>query len=199
MAKTSASGTLTRKESIRQAAARLFRAKGYAATGMRDLAGEVGVEAASLYNHIESKSELLREICFRIAGEFTRQLDQVERDPSLDSLGRLERVVRFHVRMWVERPDEVLVATNENIHLEGDWQESFQKERRVYVRRLEAVISEGIREGLVRPVEPYAAVLTLMNSVRGIEFWHRTDKNVPAERLEEDMVELLIEGLRDKI
>jgi AcrR family transcriptional regulator len=196
MAKISGPGTVTRKETIRLAAARLFRAKGYAATGMRDLAGEVGVEAASLYNHIQSKSELLREICFRIAGEFTRQLDDVERDGSMDSLQRLEKVVRFHVRMWVDRLDEVLVATNENIHLDGEWQEAFQKERRVYVRRLEAVISEGIREGSVRAVEPYVAVLTLMNSVRGIEFWHRTNKNVSAGKLEEDMVELLIAGLR---
>jgi AcrR family transcriptional regulator len=163
---------------------------------MRDLAGEVGVEAASLYNHIQSKSELLQEICFRIAGEFTRQLDDVERDGAMDSLQRLEEVVRFHVRMWVDRLDEVLVATNENIHLDGEWQEAFQKERRVYVRRLEAVISEGIREGSVRAVEPYVAVLTLMNSVRGIEFWHRTNKNVSAGKLEEDMVELLIAGLR---
>jgi AcrR family transcriptional regulator len=196
MAKISGPGTVTRKETIRLAAAKLFRAKGYAATGMRDLAGEVGVEAASLYNHIQSKSELLREICFRIAGEFTRQLDDVERDGSMDSLQRLEKVVRFHVRMWVDRLDEVLVATNENIHLDGEWQEAFQKERRVYVRRLEAVISEGIREGSVRAVEPYVAVLTLMNSVRGIEFWHRTNKNVSAGKLEEDMVELLIAGLR---
>ena len=196
MAKISGPGTVTRKETIRLAAARLFRAKGYAATGMRDLAGEVGVEAASLYNHIQSKSELLREICFRIAGEFTRQLEDVERDGAMDSLQRLEKVVRFHVRMWVDRLDEVLVATNENIHLDGEWQEAFQKERRVYVRRLEAVISEGIREGSVRAVEPYVAVLTLMNSVRGIEFWHRTNKNVTAGKLEEDMVELLIAGLR---
>jgi AcrR family transcriptional regulator len=196
MAKISGPGTVTRKETIRLAAAKLFRAKGYAATGMRDLAGEVGVEAASLYNHIQSKSELLREICFRIAGEFTRQLEDVERDGAMDSLQRLEKVVRFHVRMWVDRLDEVLVATNENIHLDGEWQEAFQKERRVYVRRLEAVISEGIREGSVRAVEPYVAVLTLMNSVRGIEFWHRTNKNVSAGKLEEDMVELLIAGLR---
>ena len=199
MAKISGPGTVTRKETIRLAAARLFRAKGYAATGMRDLAGEVGVEAASLYNHIQSKSELLREICFRIAGEFTGQLDELEKDGDLDSLQRLERVVRFHIRMWVERPDEVLVATNENIHLEGSQQEIFQKERRVYVRRLEAVIEEGINQGLIEPIEPYVAVLTLMNSVRGIEFWHRTGKNVSADRLEEDMVELIISGIRRKI
>ena len=198
MAKISASGTGTRKETIRQAAARLFKEKGYSATGMRDLAVEVGVEAASLYNHIQSKSELLREICFRIAGEFTRQLEEVERNQRMDSLQRLEEVLRFHIRMWVGRLDEVLVATNENIHLEDEWQEDFQRERRNYVRRLESVIAEGVESGLIAPIEPYAGVLTIMNSVRGIEFWHRTGKKVSAQRLEEDMVRLLIGGFRSR-
>ena len=67
-----------RKEMITLAAARLFREKGFPSTGMRDLAGDVGVEAASLYNHIRSKAELLQEICFRVANEFNAQLLEVE-------------------------------------------------------------------------------------------------------------------------
>ena len=37
---------------------------------MRDLAEHVGVEAASLYNHISSKAEILQEICFKTANNF---------------------------------------------------------------------------------------------------------------------------------
>ena len=106
-----------RKEVIILAAARLFREKGFNATGMRDVAGEVGVEAASLYNHIRSKAELLQHICFRIAEEFTSQLNEVEKLHELDSIQKLDSIIRFHVRMWVEKPDEVLVANNESKYL----------------------------------------------------------------------------------
>lgn len=44
------------------AATVLFAAKGYSAVSMRDIAEEVGIQAASLYNHFPSKEELWREV-----------------------------------------------------------------------------------------------------------------------------------------
>lgn len=195
MARISSTKERSRKAVIRIAAARLFRKKGYNATGMRDLAGEVGVEAASLYNHIQSKADLLREICFRIVEDFTSQLNQVESDGSLDSLQKLESVIRFHIRMWIERLDEVLVANNESKHLEEPHLDAFLQERRIYVRRLEEIIEAGIEQGQLKDTSPYVVVLTLMSAVRGIEFWHRTKKNIRAQELENDMTGLLIQGI----
>jgi AcrR family transcriptional regulator len=186
----------SRKDVITLAAARLFREKGFSATGMRDLAVEVGVEAASLYNHISSKSELLQEICFRIANTFTTHLNDVELNDKLDSLQKIEEVIRFHIRMWVERIDEVLVTNNESKYLEEPYLTTFLNERRIYVRRLETIIETGIKKGLIRKIQAYAVVLTLMSAVRGIEFWHRTKKNISAEELEASMVTNLIGGLQ---
>jgi AcrR family transcriptional regulator len=185
-----------RKEVIILAAARLFREKGFNATGMRDVAGEVGVEAASLYNHIRSKAELLQHICFRIAEEFTSQLNEVEKLHELDSIQKLDSIIRFHVRMWVEKPDEVLVANNESKYLKDPYYDSFLNERKIYVRRLETIIEEGMQKGIIRKIEPYVVVLTVMSAVRGIEFWHRTKKNISAIQLENDMVMMLVDGLR---
>ena len=48
-----------RKEEIQTAAAKLFGEKGFAASSVRDIANAVGLGAASLYNHMGSKDELL--------------------------------------------------------------------------------------------------------------------------------------------
>jgi AcrR family transcriptional regulator len=186
----------TRKEVITLAAARLFREKGFPSTGMRDLAGDVGVEAASLYNHIRSKSELLQEICFRVANDFTAQLLEMEADHTLNCLQKLESIVRFHISMWINRLDEVMVTNNESKYLEEPYHSTFLNERRVYVRRLEQIIEEGIRKGQIRKVQPYAVVLTLLSAVRGIEYWHRTKKNISADELEESMIVHMVNGLK---
>jgi AcrR family transcriptional regulator len=186
----------SRKETITLAAARLFREKGFSATGMRDLAGAVGVEAASLYNHISSKAELLQDICFRIANAFTTQLDELEGNTGIPEIDKIESVIRFHIRMWVERLDEVLVTNNESRHLPEPYLSTFLNERRIYVRQLEMIIEQGIRKGQIRKIEPYAVVLTLLSAVRGIEFWHRTKKNITARQLEDSMVANLINGLK---
>ena len=70
MARIQTEKDVSRKEVILKASAKLFREKGYKAASMRDLAVKVGVEAASLYNHIRSKAELLHDICFNVANVF---------------------------------------------------------------------------------------------------------------------------------
>ncbi len=195
MARIRSKKNSTRKELITLAAAKLFREKGFSATGMRDLAGDIGVEAASLYNHISSKAELLQEICFRIANTFTTQLNEVEFDEKMTSLEKIEQVVRFHIRMWVDRIDEVLVTNNESKFLDEPYHTTFLNERRIYVRRLEMIIEEGIRKKQIRKIQPYAVVLILLSAVRGIEFWHRTKKNISADELEDSMVTNIISGL----
>ena len=71
----------SRKDVIVRKAATLFREKGYKAASMRDLAEAVGVEAASLYNHIKSKSELLHELVFNVANRFVLKIDEIESEP----------------------------------------------------------------------------------------------------------------------
>ncbi|HVW40376.1 MAG TPA: TetR/AcrR family transcriptional regulator C-terminal domain-containing protein [Amycolatopsis sp.] len=57
--------TLTR-DKVLDAALRLADSDGLAGLSMRKLAGELGVEAMSLYNHVENKRDLLNGIAARV-------------------------------------------------------------------------------------------------------------------------------------
>lgn len=50
------------RERILRAAVRLFAKKGYANVSMREIAAEVGIKAASIYNHYTGKEALLEAI-----------------------------------------------------------------------------------------------------------------------------------------
>ena len=173
----------------------MFREKGFAAASMRDLAEAVGIEAASLYNHIQSKSEILQEIIFRTANDCNVQMESLEKD-STSNLKKIESLIRFHVQMMLNRFDDYCVMINDWIHLSEPYLTNFTTQRRNYVQRIELIIHEGVRNKEMQSVMPYVAMLSILSSVRGLEFWHRSNKKIPPSELEENMVSFLIHGLK---
>ncbi len=194
MAKIKPGKNGSKKEVIIQKASALFRVKGYSASSMRELAELVGVEAPSLYNHIGSKSELLHAICFTVAGEFTAHLERTE-NSSESKVSMIEKIIRFHIKMMLERFDGVFVANHEWKHLKEPGLGNFLNQRRSYEKRLVALVKAGIRLKEFKGANPYVTVLTLLSAVRGLEFWLRHKKNFSAQVLENDMVDHLLKGM----
>lgn len=194
MAKIKATLNGTRKDAIIQSAAALFRRKGFKASSMRELAEEIGVEAPSLYNHIGSKGELLQHICFKIAADFTQNLQLVE-DPGHSVIQKIEQLIRFHIRIMLQEYDEVFVANHEWKHLEEPFLSEFLNQRKLYEKRMTELIKDGISKKELKDIHPHVAVLTILSAVRGIEFWQRHKKEITAKELEENMVDHLLNGL----
>lgn len=185
----------SKKDLIVLRASAMFREKGFPATSMRDLAESVGIEAASLYNHIQSKSEILQEIIFKVANDCNVHLEKIDNSSSTSS-AKIESLIRFHVQMMLTRFDDYTVMINEWIHLAEPYLTNFTTQRRSYVQKMEAIIAEGIRTREMKNVLPYVAMLTILSSVRGLEFWHRSGKKLDAQTLEDNMVTHLVSGLK---
>ena len=195
MAKIKSNKSNTRKDVIISKAARLFREKGYSATSMRDLAEHVGVEAASLYNHIKSKAEILQEICFKTANQFMNHITELELSDQ-KSITKVESILRFHINQMVNHYEEVYVMDREWKHLTDPYLSNMQSQRRSYRQRIAAIIEEGIRKGEIKDIDAPTAVLIMLHAVSGIESWHRSVKRIGSEMLEDNMVMILVEGLK---
>jgi AcrR family transcriptional regulator len=195
MSKVGINKNSSKKEIIIEQASKLFGEKGFGSASMRDLAEQVGVEAASLYNHIRSKSDILQAICFRVANEFISHLEKVERGNE-SSLQKLETIIRFHIRMMLDQYEYVYISDHEWRHLPEPYLSNFLNQRRSYRKRLGDLIDSGIARMEIRPIDAYVAVLTLLSAISGIESWQRSRKSTSAEVLEENMVRYLIDGLK---
>ncbi len=102
---------------ILDTAARLFRDEGYAAVSLRDIAGECGMKAGSLYYHFASKDEIVAEV-LRIGVE--RTFEHVRRavmelPPDADPELLLRAAVRAHLRAMLELHD----YTSANVRIFG--------------------------------------------------------------------------------
>ncbi|RYF93816.1 MAG: TetR/AcrR family transcriptional regulator [Chitinophagaceae bacterium] len=198
MSKIKSNKNGTRKDVIIAKAARLFREKGYSASSMRDLAEEVGVEAASLYNHISSKSEILQEICFKVANKFMSHIDAID-NSDLDSIMKIEAILRLHVQHMLHHYEEVYVSDREWKHLVDPYLSNYQSQRRTYRQRIAQIIEEGIRKGEIKDIDAPTAVLIMLHAVSGIESWHRSKKKISGEQLESNMLMILIDGLKKNV
>jgi TetR/AcrR family transcriptional regulator, cholesterol catabolism regulator len=184
----------TRKEIIVEKAAHLFKEKGFKAASMRDLAEVVGVEAASLYNHIKSKSELLHVICLDVANRFTNMIDEVEAE-ELSAKEKIEKLLRFHIREMLNNYEDVIVSDREWKHLSEPYLSNFRHQRRTYRKRFAGIIEEGIKRKEIKKIDPSTAVLIMLHAVSGIESFHRSKQKISGKELEENMLTILINGL----
>jgi AcrR family transcriptional regulator len=185
----------SKKEFILKKAAQMFREKGFAATSMRDLAETVGIEAASLYNHIRSKNEMLESICFDVANRFTIFMDELE-SGNQGTIKKIDTLLRFHIKQMIESFEEVIVCDREWKHLDEPYLSNFHNQRRSYRKRFAAIIEEGISKNEIKRIDAPTAVLIMLHSVNGIESWHRSTAKISAKDLEDNMVLIMIDGLR---
>ena len=185
----------SKKELILQKAAAMFREKGFAATSMRDLAETVGIEAASLYNHIRSKNEILEAICFDVANRFNSNIEVVEVSQQT-SIEKVETLLRFHIGQMIENYEEVYVCDREWKHLEEPYLSNFQTQRRNYRKKFASLIEDGMRKNEIKSIDAPTAVLIILHAVSGIESWHRSKARISAGELEDNMVMIMIDGLR---
>ncbi|MDO7883881.1 TetR/AcrR family transcriptional regulator [Hymenobacter cheonanensis] len=183
-----------KRELILAEAAKLFKDRGYSGTSMRDLAGQVGMEAASMYNHIKSKDELLDTICFRISDTYISQLHDIEHTASPYS-DKIKALVRLHIRLMVEDGAAVSVANHDWKYLPEPRLTEFKQARKTYERGFAALIEAGIAAGEFRPVNASVALFTVLSAVRWVELWYRPGRGLTAQELENNIITVLLGGL----
>ncbi|MEO6219273.1 MAG: TetR/AcrR family transcriptional regulator [Ginsengibacter sp.] len=196
MAKIIPAKNSTKKEAITQKASKLFKEKGFSATSMRDIAEVFGVEAPSLYNHVNSKNEILQDICFKIANLFTNHINKIEIS-DLPAIDKLELIIRFHIHMMLQDYESVYISDHEWKHLPEPHLSNFKNQRKSYRVGFANVIEKGIENKELKKIDPYVAVLTILSAIGGIESWQNSKKNIDAGSLEENMVSILLGGLKN--
>jgi AcrR family transcriptional regulator len=97
------------RESVREAALTLFAQRGYHGTPLRSIAELVGIRTPSLYNHIESKQELLRGIVQETT-ELVWSEFQAAIAGTTDATERLRRAVEVYaLRHAIHRREALIV------------------------------------------------------------------------------------------
>jgi len=183
----------TRKQEIIQTAARLFKERGYSAVTMRDLAAAMGIKAASLYNHISSKQQLLKEIIIAIAEEFTAGMNSI-RSSDVSSLEKLREIIALHVAITSKNTDGMASLNNDWMHLEEQL-DYYLELRETYEMNFREIIVEGIRCGDLKDQQPDIILFSILTTLRSLYLWIPKKEDLQPQQLANSLSELLIEGI----
>jgi AcrR family transcriptional regulator len=185
---------VTSRDRVRAAAVKLFAAKGFHGTGIRDLAQEAELSSASLYHYMGTKEDLLAEIMHTA---LNRLLDAA-REATDDSPGpvhRLRTLVVLHVLAHAVGPAETRVVDNEVDVLSPAAREPVVALRDAYERLWATAIDEGVAAGVFHTEHPAVTRLALLEMCSGVARWYSPHGPLALDQLAEHYAELASRAL----
>ncbi|WP_038046461.1 TetR/AcrR family transcriptional regulator [Thermus caliditerrae] len=182
---------MERRDEILHVAGQLFSQKGYHATSMRELAKRLNLQGGSLYAHIASKEELLIEVVRQAAARFLGVLEGLEGDP----VAKVRALVKGHLRVIAEELPRATVFFHEWKHLSPPLLEEAKALRRRYEAGVQAVLQEGVDQGVFQVEGVRLATLFLLSALNWTYQWYRPDGPMPLEELSEAYARLVLRAL----
>ena len=190
---------VSRRQAIEDVASDLFREHGYAGTSIRDIARALSVQGASLYAHVTSKEDVLWAIVDRAATRFEAAAARAEataqaRRPG-DPTEAIAELVRAHVGVLTADVDEAGVFVNEWRALGEARRADILERRDAYQRRFRQPIEAGIAVGAFAITDPSIAASSILSALNGIAAWYDPAGRLPADRIADHLVDLVLRML----
>jgi AcrR family transcriptional regulator len=192
--------TNPRKELVREQlidiAAKMFDEKGYAQTGMGDIAQEIGLGRSAVYHYFRNKEEILAALVEAEALTPSHQLQELIDDTSLTASERLRRAVTDGIVRRLSSGSRFLFFTRLEAqipaHLGGLYNQSRRQIYDFYVR----CISDGIAAGEFRDVDPKIAAFAVIGMANWTSRWYSPKGPKTPREIAEIIADIAMQGLR---
>ena len=181
-------------ELIRSSAIELFFEHGYEATSLRAIAGEVGIQVGSLYNHLTSKESLLYSIMSKIIEDLLAELD-TRLATVTGSIERLRVAIEVHVFFHTARAREVFIGNSELRSLTPAHRRKVVKLRDQYEERFIDIIEKGVADGSFEAADPKIAAWAILAVGTSTSTWFRPDGRLQLEDIATLYTDLVLNGL----
>jgi TetR/AcrR family transcriptional regulator, cholesterol catabolism regulator len=181
------------RAAILRAAARLFRDRGFADTGMRDIADAADLSPANLYHYFDGKHDLLFYCQDRALDRMLGAVASARRDSS-SAAERLRLVLTAHVHTLL---DDIEGAT---AHLQMEslpppLRSAIVRKRDRYELALRRLVVEGIRAGELVDMDPAIVARAMLGAMNWTVTWFRPEGADSAAAVGEVIARFLVRGL----
>jgi AcrR family transcriptional regulator len=187
---------LARRLEILRAAGKEFRVRGFAETGMRDIAAAAALSPANLYNYFRGKHDILFFCQDNSLDRLIAALDKTRRMKASAAI-KLRMMIVSHLRCVLDEV-EGSAAHLLTTALPPRQQRYLIAKRDRYEGGVRALIAGGIRTGEFAPCDPALAVRAILGSLNWSVQWFSPEGPLTAAEIAERFANYLIRGLQAK-
>ena len=182
------------RDDILEAAAQVFRQKGFHGASMADIAEAVNLQKASLYHHVSSKQELLFELLDRALELLLERISPITR-LDLPADERLCRMIREYLQILAENTDLSSVLLFEHRSLEGRQHARHIPNRDKFEALWREVLAEGVRSRRFACEDTALAARAVLGIMNWTITWYRPNGALTIEQISDQYANLLLNGL----
>lgn len=153
----------------------------------------MGIKAASLYNHISGKQEILAETILPVAELFYEGILQIERSP-MTIHEKLGEIIKQHIELTANYYYKMAALNNDWMHLEGDL-EKFLCLRNGYEEIFRKIIRAGKEEEILNYQDEEVVVFSILSTLRNLYLWIPKKAKLDQERLTQNLSKVLLDGV----
>lgn len=184
MARTAGSDGQRTEAAIRDAAVNLIARHGYEAVTMRQLAAEVGVQAAALYRYFPTKEDLLYDLMIAHMEALIASWESA-RPIRGGCSARLMAFVANHIRFHVERRHSTHVNNMELRSLSHERLSAILKLRNRYEKELRTILRDGAEDGSFLIEDSAMTAMAIIQMITGVIVWFRPDERLSVDEVTE--------------
>lgn len=185
----------SRYDEMLAVSARLFREKGFSATTMDDIAGEMHVTKPALYYYIKTKHDLLYAICESAISQLIEGVRKINEGPG-DAEEKLSKLIAWHVNMFSRQGDVINVYLADEGELPDENREHIRALSREYETIYRKMIRQAIDEGKFREVDVKMVVRAISGMCNWLSSWYRPEGQRSADEIAEIFLDLILKGCR---
>jgi AcrR family transcriptional regulator len=177
----------------------LIARHGYEAMSMRQLAEEVGVQAAALYRYFPTKEELLFTLMREHMEELVAAWDEA-RPSSDDPVAKLSAYVTNHIGFHVHRRHSTQLSNLELRSLSKERLTAILKLRTAYEKELRAILRDGAERGDFAIDDVGLTAMAIIQMITGVIVWFRPDERLSVSQVTETYLSMTLRlvGAKDR-
>jgi AcrR family transcriptional regulator len=182
------------REDILEAAAQVFRQKGYHGASMEDIARAVNLQKPSLYHHVSSKQDILLALLNRALELLLERISVISMQ-ELPADQKLQEMVRSYLRILAENMDLSAVLLFEHRSLERKQHARHVPNRDKFEALWRGVLEEGVAAKLFVCDDPALTTRAILGILNWTITWYRPDGPLQIDEIADRYSHLVLNGL----